>query len=335
MRRARLRAPYGRGCALLAGGLAAAVALTGGPFGERPESRAPADDAGAVRLLRAAADAARRVPYRGRRYLTVGTARAMSNVVHTPGTGTAYGSVLSPDGVAADPPSGPVLAALLRNYTVRCGTGTRLLGRAAHLVEAHRESGRVAGRFWLDAATGLLLRRDLFDVHGRRVVESGFSRLTIGSQGPQLAARLPTGVWPDRLGPAARAALRDRGWPLPETLPGRFWLFDARRAADGAVHLGFSDGLAALSVFVQPGRLAPGSLSGWHRFGQRLFVRDDDLLHHWAITSGAGYVLTVVTEAPASTAVSVAAGLRPRGDAVGTRLNRGARRLGSWLDPLD
>ncbi|WP_019634733.1 sigma-E factor regulatory protein RseB domain-containing protein [Actinomadura atramentaria] len=337
---ARLRAPYGRGCALAAAGLAAALALGGGAFGDPRAERPPADDAGAIRLLRAAADAARRVPYQGKRFLTVWGATATTAaaaVAHIPGRGTLYGAMLRPDGpAAADPPTGRVLAALLRNYTVLRGADTGVLGRAAHLVEAHRHGGGVAGRFWLDAATGLLLRRELLDARGRQVAESGFTELVVGP-----AAAPPRGVpdasalWPTALDRAARTALRGDGWPVPEELPGRLRLFDARRAPDGTVHLGFSDGLAAVSVFVQRGRTDRSALPGWRPARHGILVRDDDLLRHWAITSSNGYVVTVVTEAPASTAVAVAARLRPRRDAVTARLGRGVRRLGSWLNPFD
>lgn len=55
----------GRRGAFLAGGLAAALALVGSLAGDPGAVRRVRSDPGAVALLRAAADAARRVPYEG------------------------------------------------------------------------------------------------------------------------------------------------------------------------------------------------------------------------------------------------------------------------------
>src|SRR5690606_40030032 len=89
--------------------------------------------------------------------------------------------------------------------------------------------------------------------------------------------------------------LRDRGWPVPEDLPGRLTLHDARRDRDGGtVHLSYSDGLAAVSVFVQRGRLNERAMRGWQktvRRGRTVFRGGN--LRHWAVAAGDGYVYTV------------------------------------------
>ncbi|WP_018658204.1 hypothetical protein [Actinomadura flavalba] len=333
----RFRVPYGRGCALAAGGLAAVLTVAGGTAAEPRDRVRRTDDADAQRLLRAAADAARDLRYEGRRFLTTwgnGPTTAHVAVVHEPGVGTGYASARTPD--LASEPIAATFDLLDGNYTLVRAPGTTLLGRRVHVVEAYRPHGGVAGRFYLDAATGLLLRRELLDAAGGPVCTSGFSSIRVGTAGTvPPSARVET-PWPGRLDAAARARLRDGGWPVREALPGRLRLYDARRAADGTVHLGYSDGLATVSVFVQRGELDARELAGWRRSGgdgRPVFRRDG--LHRWAVTGGGGYVVTVVTEAPESTAAGVAALLPPRGEALPARLARGARRLGSWVNPFD
>ena len=78
-------------------------------------------------------------------------------------------------------------------------------------------------------------------------------------------------------------------------------------------------------------------MRGWQktvRRGRTVFRGGN--LRHWAVAAGDGYVYTVLTDAPQSTAEAVAAHL-PRGDAdpFWSRLSRGARRLVSAANPLD
>ncbi|WP_344283331.1 sigma-E factor regulatory protein RseB domain-containing protein, partial [Actinomadura napierensis] len=333
-------------------------------------ARRPRSDPGAVRLLRAAADAARRVPYEGRRFLTTWnrgrSATSRVTAEHTPGDGVRYGSGGGTEGYLPDASAGDAtgftagtLALLTRNYSVVRGSDATILGRRASVVEARRQDGTPAGRFWLDAETGLLLHRELIDATGRPVITSGFTEIsftapdtatprrgrsrgsavdspadtpTSANAAPNSAA---TALLEEPLDARALDGLKRRGWPVPKRLPGHLTLYDARREAGGAVHLSYSDGLASVSVFVQRGALDAGALTGWKktvRHGRAVFCRES--LRRWAVAASGGYVYTVLTDAPQSTAESVAFEL-PRGsDPFWTRLARGARRLASAADPF-
>lgn len=359
-----------RRCALLACGLAGLLALAGALVGEPPPARRAASDPGAVGLLRGSADAARRVPYEGRRFLTTwNRGRAVTShatVAHTPGGDVRYesdaGAGAYPESAAAGDTAGftaATLGLLTRNYTVVRAGDTAICGRRARVVEARRADGTPAGRFWIDADTGLMLYRELIDATGHRVVASGFTeiRVTAPRIVPAVAGRPGRGadrggeqvvpnsgttmsVWSDVLTRAEVTALRGDGWPVPDRLPGRLSRYDARRGAAGAVHLSYSDGLAAVSVFVQPGSLDERALlaagKGWQRTerqGRTVFRRES--LGRWAVSAGGGYVYTVVTDAPPSTAEAVAAELSRDRTSFWTRVTRGARRIGSTADPFD
>ncbi|GAA0274700.1 hypothetical protein GCM10009527_083900 [Actinomadura nitritigenes] len=384
----------GRRRTLIAGGLAGAVALVWGLAGDPGAARRARSDPGAVGLLRAAADAARRVPYEGRRFLTTWnrgrSATSRVTAVHTPGDGVRYTSPAGAEGYLPDASAGDTtgftkrtLDLLTRNYTVVRKPDTSVLGRRACVVEARRQDGTAAGRFWLDAETGLMLHRELIDATGHPVITSGFTEISFAvpaaggvaprpgrtrgsavdapavteapgatgteAEGPTSANAAPNSAAPNSAAPNSAATsilevpldaraldgLKRRGWPVPDRLPGHLTLYDARREAGGAVHLSYSDGLASVSVFVQRGDLPSGSLNGWKkvvRRGRTVFCRES--LRRWAVTAGGGYVYTVLTDAPQSTAEAVAFDLPRAPDPFWTRLARGARRLASAADPF-
>ncbi|TDC87232.1 sigma-E factor regulatory protein RseB domain-containing protein [Actinomadura sp. 7K507] len=378
----------GRARSVLACGLAGALALAAALAGDPAATRRVRSDPAAVALLRAAADAASRVPYQGRRFLTTAsrdsstTSRAA--VSHTPGDGIHYQAVpggavgrpstadrsgtagkgYRPESAAGDTTgfTRETLALLTRNYSVVRAADSSVCGRHARVVEARRADGTPAGRFWVDSETGLMLHRELIDARGGSVVVTGFSEISFTEPPPEPVvrqrprrglARFPdtgTGetadgnrgqgaaLWSDELDRADLDGLREGGWPVPEDLPGRLTLHDARRDdAGGAVHLSYSDGLAAVSVFVQRGTLDEDALGGWQKIAKddrTVFRRES--LRHWAVSAGDGYVFTVLTDAPQSTAEAVAARLpRDAGDPFWPRLSRGARRLVSAANPFD
>ena len=104
-------------------------------------------------------------------------------------------------------------------------------GRAAQVIEVRRPAGGVAARYWLDRATGLPLRRELYDQRARVVAEVAFAQLRLG---PAPAGAMPSAAarpWPGELTAARRAALRAAGWPLPRALAGGLSLFAATQTA--------------------------------------------------------------------------------------------------------
>ncbi|MBE1534327.1 sigma-E factor regulatory protein RseB domain-containing protein [Actinomadura algeriensis] len=379
----------------IVGALALVVALTGDPV----SARRVRSDPGAVGLLRAAADAARRVPYEGARVLTTRSrdrsATSRTTVVHRPGEGIRYTSPSGTSGYRPESAAGETtgftpatLELLNRNYTVVQVADATRCGRAAHVVEARRADGTLAGRFWLDVETGLMLHRELVDASGHATVSTGFTSISFAApSGPGEATPPPSdrpttgtdddpsGTLPGGDGDAARplsrrgssvggvpepsaddgatvpgdtaaaggepldeedlADLRAAGWPVPALLSGGLTLHDARRR-DGTLHLGYSDGLEAVSVFVQRGALDEGRMRGWEKStveGDVVFHRA--ALRQWAVSAGDGFVYTVLTDGPSGTAESVARELPGGSASAWARFGRGARRLASAVNPFD
>jgi sigma-E factor negative regulatory protein RseB len=233
----------------------------------------------------------------------------------------------------------PQMVVLLgANYEVTISGAGLADGRPAQVVVVRRADGEMAARFWLDNATKLPLRRQVFDTHARMVSDDAFIDLKLGANAaagaPAAGARPPSRP----LSAAALAKLRARGWPLPGPLPEQLTEFEASQtvtASGAVVELAYSDGLSVVSLFVQRGHL-PAELSGWSEValrGQHVYAADpDDSSVAW---SSGGFVYTLVADAPAQTVDQVIAAL-PHDASPGLvgRLILGLRRLIRWADPF-
>jgi negative regulator of sigma E activity len=167
------------------------------------------------------------------------------------------------------------------------------------VVEARRQ-GRVAARWWVDDASGLVLAQQSFDSAGRPALQVAFTSLQL------LGARSVPAVRPAQLALLSSTdtvltlssvpELAQGGWVCPTTLA-RLGLVRLRSSSSGtpsALHLVYSDGLATVSVFEQRGQLAGApSGSSWDA-GLGAYLQDGaSSLASWQSGST---VFTVVTD---------------------------------------
>ena len=153
--------------------------------------------------------------------------------------------------------TGQLVALLGSNYDLAYTGTSSADNRPALMVEAVREDGSLAARFWLDSATKLPLRREVFDAQAHLVGEDVFINLAVGST---VAEPTATSAAAQQLTAVDVTQMRARGWPVPGQLPGRLTLFEAGQTSTSSgtvLDLGYSDGLFAVSIFVQRGNLAP------------------------------------------------------------------------------
>ena len=306
-----------------------------------------AQEGAALDLLDRAARAGRSLAYRGTQYAAAwgdASSTTLLDVSHRPGRAavlsappTAGGASAAPmaDTAALDPRAVELLA---RTYALSVAGTARCTGRTAAVVEAARDDGRVAGRFWVDTESGLLLRREVYDEAGRRMRSSAFVdvELTAPATPPSPAeSRLPDD--------ADVEALREQGWRVPEDLPHGLQLFETRltspRRGEHVLHLAYSDGLSTVSLFAQRGSLGTAPLDGFaaEQIGGRpVWVRSD--APERVVWSGDGRVWTLVSDASRDT-VRAAVGALPRDpaprDGLLDRLGRGLSRLGAMMNPFD
>ncbi len=311
-----------------------------------PSARATAAERQALELLRKAARAGSDRAYSGTQYVsswsTAGASSLVVDLQHVPGKGVLVrragaGVMTASDTTSAAALDSRPLAVLATHYSVTVATQrAACAGRPAQVIEARRRGeSALAGRFWLDSATGLLLRRELYDRSGKAVRAAAFVDLQMTVPRPWTAAAHAT---PDATGSPVSTddlmAFRRAGWDVPATLPGGLELFDARKH-DNVLHLSYTDGLFAVSVFSQRGRLDPDSIAGWQQVkisGIRAWTRPG--LSQRVIWSGGGWVRTVVADAPDSVvSAAVVAFPVPVDESFTDRIQRGLHRMGSWVDP--
>src|SRR5579875_1660424 len=345
----RTAAPSPR-AAVTAPRAAATAALPPGAGRTGPPA-APAQAGGTgMALLEKAADAGSGISYQGVEVISTwgvgGNTTAVADVWHRSGGRTVTKTAetgASGDGqpyVSADTdaqaPEGVLgvtkkLVALLgEHYHVVYGGPGSADSRPAQVVEAWRTSGSLAARFWLDKATKLPLRREVFDSDSHLISEDVFIDLRLGAPAMTVRRASSSGPWHDRLTRAQLSRLRARGWPVPAALPDGLSLFDADEdmvSTGRVLDLGYSDGLSVISLFVQRGTL-PARLSGWNKItldGQDVYARQPDQRSFtWA---SHGFVYTVMAEAPPA-AVTAAVAALPHNPPPGfwQRLSRGFGR---------
>jgi sigma-E factor negative regulatory protein RseB len=321
-----------------------------------PGATTAADRAG-LRLMSEAATACQSVAFRGVQIAVwwgpAGTDASVIQVWHEPD-----GAILAePASTAAEPgesqPGGaatgdqdevmtvtePLLALMRLNYVITYVGPSAVDGRAAQLVEVRRRNGSLAAKFWLDSATKLPLRRELFDSGAQIFSEDAFIGLSVGRARLGAMPAADAQPWSGQLTAAGAAALRGQGWPLPGATMDGLSLFKSAQTSTKSgkvVELSYSDGLSIISVFVQRGEL-PRSLPGWRRIaghgGSVVYAIDSaDRSLAW---SAHGFVYTMISDAPASL-VDQAVMRLPQDSSTGfwQRMGRGLRRIASWANPF-
>jgi sigma-E factor negative regulatory protein RseB len=192
---------------------------------------------------------------------------------------------------------------LARNYTIARGPQRRIAGYDCESVTlTPKDDLRYGYRLWSDVASGMLLKAQMVSQNGHTVEEFTFTQLSIGNvPREQTRARHAARNWRVEDPQVTPANLAQQGWIVGGgELPGFRKVIEVRRKLGESRpvgHVVYSDGLAAVSVFIEPmgGRsetVRPGlsSLGAFHIFTREV----------------ANHVVTVVGEAPAASVQRVA-----------------------------
>ncbi len=189
-------------------------------------------------------------------------------------------------------------AELLQHYSVRIIARERVGGLDCQVLEIQpNKSDRYGYRLWVDRASGLLIRSQTLNERGEALEQMAFADLRIGGiDRDQLKPSWSTDGWKVDEVAHRPIDLREQGWRLVP--PSGFRpLYAVRRPMAGgqALQAVYSDGLASLSVFIEPASASSSSEALPQRGPISGYVR-----------RMGDSVVTVVGEIPADTARTVA-----------------------------
>lgn len=174
-------------------------------------------------------------------------------------------------------------ARLAENYRVSMGEVSRVAGfDTQSIVLEPRDDLRYGHMLWADMGTGLLLKARTLDERGEIIEQFTFSDVRIGGDIDANSLKpnyVKDGEWRVINAHGDEVGEADSGWMLAAPLPGYSLKSVVRRPLGrdrgDILHLVFSDGLAAISVFIEPaeadhphtnlGALANGAINIYRR----------------------------------------------------------------------
>jgi sigma-E factor negative regulatory protein RseB len=184
--------------------------------------------------------------------------------------------------------------------------GRTIADRPTQLVEAVRADGTPAQRLFLDASTGMVLRREVLDSRGRVQRSLEFVSLDMG---PVSAPQAPRGVATHDATPLHSVP---SGYEAPSALSG--YVLIARSRHPNGVELTYSDGMFSASVLEQRGDLDWGALPAHGTTSDIAGTRTRSYSNASAdvvMFEHDGTVFTLATDAPPDSVASLVDRLTP------------------------
>jgi len=195
---------------------------------------------------------------------------------------------------------------LSESYDMSTESADRIAGHDCQWVAlTPRDQLRYGRRFCAETASGLPLRAQTINETGDAVESFAFTEITIG--GPfnrdRVRSRYADASKKQKWrversgfsGPAATPA--DTGWVLTSRLPGFRKMMEGKRSIAGRETISqivFSDGLAAVSVFIEPLQQHPAGQPLSHQGAVNIYTK-----------AHGSNVVTVLGEAPAKTIMQI------------------------------
>jgi len=199
----------------------------------------------------------------------------------------------------------PSVGGLGAEYAVATAGEDRVAGYEARIVEiSPRDPYRYGYRLWLSKDNQLPLRSAVFDAARRPLEQFMFVALDVGTR-PSETDLVPSGDVAGAAPPADEMPLATRpAWNIANLPPG-FHLVRAQQASGAAPaseHLVYSDGLASVSVYIEPHALsAPVAV-------ESAMMRGALSIHS---LDAAGVRVTALGDVPPATVQAMARGVRP------------------------
>ncbi|MGE5640859.1 MAG: MucB/RseB C-terminal domain-containing protein [Clostridia bacterium] len=191
---------------------------------------------------------------------------------------------------------------LATHYDISMGETRRVSGFDCQaVVLTPKDDLRYGYRLYADAATGMLLKAVTMDSAGQEIEQFMFTQLVLGGVTRDMVRpRHAAAGW--RVENAAAAPASLPGWGLAGELPGFHKVVELRRKMESKPvgQMVFSDGLAAVSVFIEPLEGRSAVRTGLASMGA-IHIYTREVAHH---------MVTVVGEAPPASVQRIADSVR-------------------------
>jgi len=194
-------------------------------------------------------------------------------------------------------------AALTDFYSFRMAERERVAGIETQAWVFEPKDGlRYGHKFWADAESGLLVKARIVDERNEVIEQFAFTEILIGVKidreqvNPTWAVTPPD--WQVRQLGKGDAESKETGWTVTRVPPGFIKIVDGYRRLRGArdvAHLVYSDGLVAVSVFIEPIGAASHPIGISRQGGINVVARQQD-----------DNLITVLGEVPVATVRQIA-----------------------------
>ena len=191
------------------------------------------------------------------------------------------------------------------HYEVSKGLIERIAGYECQaIVLEPKDKLRYGHRLWADTSTGMLLKSQTINEKNEVVEQFAFTQIAIGGKIDQSLLKskflAKSRDWQVQNSGAVATSLAASGWSIKPGLPGFKKVTEMKRTQGGSKEVGhvvYSDGLAAVSVFIEPiSKKASLPQPGLSRQGAiNIYSRQLD-----------NHLVTVVGEAPAESVMKLA-----------------------------
>lgn len=197
----------------------------------------------------------------------------------------------------------PQLNALAQYYLFRKAEQARIAGLEAQAYVFEPKDGlRYGHKFWADIGSGLLLKARLLNEKNEPVEQFAFTDIQIGGKLDRELVKppfeTPPADWQVREALPGEVVPQETGWLVREIPPGFSKVVEGYRQLRGkaVAHIVYSDGLVAVSVFVEPMPPTPQQVGPSQQGGINIYSRQLDN----------NYLVTVLGEAPGVTVKQIA-----------------------------
>ena len=203
---------------------------------------------------------------------------------------------------------------ILERYTLKLGDVERVAGIECQMLTLEpKDSARYGYRLWVDRTSGLLLRAQTLNERREVIEQIAFTEVRIGERidRAKLRPSWSTEGWSVERSDYRKADLLQHGWQVPAPEGFRKTREVARRiGGSDAMQAVFSDGLATVSVFIEPHSLSSPGLAPSMPSGDALQIHGPTSAFSRRVGDS---LVTVVGEVPPSTVRSVAGSVEFRG----------------------